>query len=78
MTSCTPECWSMPECVRCGMSKKPRGRDAGVYASNSYCGPGCPGYYEAPQPGHWWPDEEPDLRADAMERAKLRFQHETR
>lgn len=53
------------DCKTCGRRKAPRGRDPGVYAASGYCGHGCPGYDEEPKPGHFWPGEEPELRAAA-------------
>lgn len=51
--------YAMPECLVCGMRKKPYGRDAGVMAANSYCGEDCPGYRQEPFAGTCWPDERP-------------------
>ena len=56
--SCTTACWAMPVCAVCGLPKKPRGRDAGAAAANSYCGYDCQGYLTAPLSGHLWPGEE--------------------
>jgi hypothetical protein len=47
----------MPECTVCGLRKKPYGRNAGVVAANSYCGPDCEGYRQEPLAGHFWPGE---------------------
>jgi hypothetical protein len=54
---CTEACTAMPRCTVCGMRKKPRGRDVGLLAANSYCWPDCSGYYEEPRAGHLWPGE---------------------
>lgn len=52
----------LPRCGRCGRRKKPIGRDAGI-AESGMCvsdrgdGFGCPGYFEEPSPGYYWPGE---------------------
>jgi hypothetical protein len=58
-------CWAMPECAVCGLRKKPWGRDAGVAVASGFCDGDCPGYEKKPRPGHFWPDEEPELKAAA-------------
>lgn len=55
----TEACWAMPECPRCHLRKKPRGRSAPLEMANSLCDHECPGYYNDPKPGHFWPEEEP-------------------
>lgn len=54
---CTAECTAMPECVVCGRTKHPRGRDPGVNAASGYCAHECPGHSLDPQAGHLWPSE---------------------
>jgi hypothetical protein len=54
-SDCTIDCERMPECTTCRRTKKPIGRDPGIDAD--YCGHDCPGYREAPTPGHLWPGE---------------------
>lgn len=68
---CTLACWAMPDCPQCGMRKKPRGRDAGVYASSAYCGHDCSAYYSEPRSGHFWPGEEPERKAACAALAEL-------
>ena len=43
------------ECVVCGMSKKPIGRDAPLGCGG--CDDGCPGYRQPPFVGSLWPGE---------------------
>ncbi|HET7379564.1 MAG TPA: hypothetical protein VFJ24_05955 [Gaiellales bacterium] len=62
MPDCTPACWAMPDCKRCGMRKAPRGRSVPLEAANGYCGWDCPGYDEDPKPGHLWPEEADEQR----------------
>lgn len=54
---CTEACAAMPECSVCHMTKHPRGRDPGIYASGGYCDLDCPGNSMDPQAGHLWPSE---------------------
>lgn len=35
-----------------------RGHSVAPAAANGYCSHDCPGYYEDPKPGHYWPGEE--------------------
>ena len=65
-SQCIPSCWDMPTCTLCGRPKKPKGRDVGVAAANGYCDPDCGCYYSKPEPGHYWPEEEPELRAAVL------------
>lgn len=58
MSDCTTQCWAMPECATCGIRKKPHGRSAPLAAANGYCDQDCPGYYQDPKAGHFWPGEE--------------------
>jgi len=44
-----------PRCAVCGQTKKPRGRDGGMW--NSGCNADCEGYYNAPSPCDLWPGE---------------------
>jgi hypothetical protein len=57
----TEVCWAMPECTVCGLRKKPWGRSAPLEAANGMCDSDCEGYSQDPRPGHFWPDEEPEL-----------------
>jgi hypothetical protein len=57
-TGCSNECWLMPRCDRCGLTKKPRGRSAPL--ESSYCDDDCDGYYKEPKSGHHWPQEKCD------------------
>lgn len=65
--NCTEDCERMPTCLRCGLTKPPRGRSVPMAAGNAYCGWGCAGYDEEPTPGHLWPGELRRLREDARE-----------
>lgn len=56
---CTKECWAMPECKVCGLTKKPIGRDPGIYRASNFCDEECVGYRQLPIAGHLWPEEEP-------------------
>lgn len=58
----TDACWAAPECTVCGLTKKPWGRDAPTAMANGLCHSDCEGYYEEPRAGHFWPDEESELR----------------
>ncbi len=58
LTKHSESCWASPQCVVCGRTKKPKGRDAGIAAANGYCDYSCPGYTQGEQPGHFWPGEE--------------------
>ncbi len=60
----TEACWATPECTVCGLRKKPWGRDVPMAAANGMCGSNCEGYAQDPQPGHFWPDEEPERCQD--------------
>jgi hypothetical protein len=42
-------------CAACGLTKKPIGRDASMFAS--YCTDDCPGYDQPPHVGSLWPGE---------------------
>jgi len=59
----TLQCWAMPECLVCGLRKKPHGRSAPLAAANGFCDSDCEGYQQEPRAGHFWPDEEPELKA---------------
>jgi hypothetical protein len=37
-------------------------------AATGYCGHDCFGYVKDPQPGHFWPEEEPELKLLAEKR----------
>lgn len=52
------------QCTTCGMSKKPVGRSAPLAMANGLCDHECPGYLEEPYPGHHWPGEQPEPRAE--------------
>lgn len=56
----TAECYAMPDCLTCGLQKKPYGRDTMV---SGYCDTDCPGYREEPLAGHLWPDEACNVEA---------------
>ena len=72
-SKCAPSCWDQPECLVCGLIKKPKGRSMGLM-EQSRCGSDCRGYYEDPQPGHLFrgehaddcPDKAYELGADEM------------
>lgn len=52
---CTSFCAATPDCKTCGRRKKLTGRDYPAEMGGAYCDSECPGYREAPQPGHlWW------------------------
>lgn len=53
----------MPDCTVCRRRKAPRGRSVPMEASTGYCNWQCDGYDLEPKPGHFWPGEEPELRA---------------
>ncbi len=63
-------CWAMPRCLACGKTKKPVGRSAPLPMANGLCDSECPGYHMPPTPGHFWPDEEPELRAKVEAQGK--------
>ena len=60
-TACHDGCAEMPQCLTCGRTKKPNGRDAPP--SSSYCDSDCRGYWDSPSPGHLWPVEWEDWKA---------------
>lgn len=66
---CTLACWAMPDCHRCKLRKAPFGRSIPLEASTGYCH--CEGYYEPPKPGHYWPEEERELRLQVRQRLML-------
>jgi hypothetical protein len=70
MSQHTVACWAMPDCTVCGRRKAPRGRSVPLEAATGYCTTGgeCRGYGELPYAGHFWPEEEPELRAALHER----------
>lgn len=49
-------CEYLPACKTCQLRKKPIGRAAGPYAH--YCDRECSGYYDDPQPSHYWSAED--------------------
>lgn len=53
----TPACWATQECTRCHRRKKPVGRSASMATYGTLCDQDCPGYYEPPTAGHFWPGE---------------------
>lgn len=53
----TEECWVQPECLVCGLLKKPWGRDVPMAAASGFCNSDCEGYAQDPKPGHFWPGE---------------------
>lgn len=59
-------CWAAPKCERCFRTKAPYGRSVPLEAATGYCGFDCDGYFHDPKPGHFWPDEEPELKAAAV------------
>ena len=63
-TEHTEACWAAPECVVCGLRKKPWGRSAPLEMANGLCDSDCEGYDREPRAGHFWPDEEPELLAE--------------
>lgn len=45
-------------CATCGRTKNPAGRSAPMEMASSMCHHSeCPGYWQAPEPGHLWPGE---------------------
>ncbi len=57
MSDCTKDCEIMPNCLTCGLMKKPIGRDAPAACQGGYCDEECSGYRQDPMPGHLWPGE---------------------
>jgi hypothetical protein len=57
VSACTAACEAMPECARCGLRKKPRGRSAPLEMANGLCDFECDGYDQEPRAGHLWPGE---------------------
>ena len=58
VTTCTEECRAQPDCVKCGRPKAPRGRSIAPAMAGGLCDTDCPGYDQAPQAGHLWPNED--------------------
>lgn len=59
----TLACWARVYCKACNRPKAPRGRSVPLAAAGGYCTHDCPGYDEKPLAGHFWPEEEPALKA---------------
>lgn len=69
---CVASCAAMPECAVCHMTKHPRGRDPGLYASAGYCAYECAGNSQEPQAGHLWPNEWADIEESRARKAGRR------
>ncbi len=54
---------TIPVVMKRRRRKAPRGRSVPMEAATGYCDYDCPGYGAEPNPGHFWPNEEPELRA---------------
>jgi hypothetical protein len=63
----TDACYEMPECIVCGLRKKPWGRSAPLEMANGLCDSDCEGYAQEPRAGHYWPDEKPSDRREEEE-----------
>lgn len=62
--NCTKACESWPACTVCGKTKAPIGRSLPLEACGGYCDDDCPGYRQAPRPGHLFPGELARIRED--------------
>lgn len=61
---CTEACTNTPDCTMCGRRKKLVGRDYPAAMGGGYCDHECPGYRDAPAPGHLWWSEWLDIKKE--------------
>ena len=66
---CVKECEAAPRCMVCGLTKTPVGRSAAPETAGGMCDLDCPGYRQAPHPGHLWPGELARIRQYEAEQA---------